>query len=105
MANSMNEKERRQVKKALKFLFFSSRGGRTRLRIVKLLEGGAFNANQIAEALGLDYKTVMHHLEVLGENNLVVKDGEKYGARYRLSSEYKLFKDILEELEKEAKYS
>ncbi len=105
MSNSMDEKERKQVKKALKLLFFSSRGGKTRLRIVKLLEEGELNANQVAETLGLDYKTVLYHLDVLRENNLVVKDGEKYGAKYRLSSEYKLFKEILDELEKEAKYS
>jgi DNA-binding transcriptional ArsR family regulator len=101
----MNDRERKQVKKMLKFLFFSSRGGKTRLNIIRLLENSPLNANQISEKLDLDYKTVMHHLEVLIENKIVIREGEKYGAKYRLSSEYYIFKDIFEELLKEAKRS
>jgi len=99
----MNDKERNQVKKMLKFLFFSSKGGKTRLNILKLLQNSPLNANQISEKLNLDYKTVIHHLEVLIENKIVIKEGEKYGAKYKLSSEYYIFKDIFDELLKEAK--
>ncbi len=43
------------------------------------------NLNQLAERLGVDYRTVMHHAEVLKSNSLVVTQGEKYGAMYFLS--------------------
>ncbi|AHC51971.1 transcriptional regulator [Sulfolobus acidocaldarius SUSAZ] len=99
----MNNKERKQIKKILKFLFFSSRGGKTRLEIVKLLEFDSLNANQIAEKLNLNYKTIIHHLEVLMENKIVVKEGDGYGAKFRLSREFVIFREVLVELERETK--
>lgn len=97
----MNEREKKYMRKVLKLLFFTSRGGRTRLQIVKLLSNTPMNANQISEKLRMDYKTVVHHLEVLMQNDLVIRDPEKYGATYRLTYKFKLYKEILDELEKE----
>ena len=45
------------------------------------------NANQIAERLGMDYKTVRHHISVLSRNHMLVAAGEGYGAMYFVSSE------------------
>jgi len=45
------------------------------------------NANQIAERLGVDYKTVRHHISVLTRNHMLVAAGEGYGAMYFVSPE------------------
>ena len=45
------------------------------------------NANQIAAKLGMDYKTVRHHLTVLVKNHMLIPAGEGYGAMYFLSPE------------------
>ena len=45
------------------------------------------NANQIAERLGMDYKTVRHHIRVLSRNHMLVAAGEGYGAMYFVSPE------------------
>jgi DNA-binding transcriptional ArsR family regulator len=45
------------------------------------------NANQLAETLGMDYKTVRHHLTVLSKNRLILSEGEGYGTMYFLSPE------------------
>jgi DNA-binding transcriptional ArsR family regulator len=45
------------------------------------------NANQIAANLGMDYKTVRHHLNVLVKNHMLISAGEGYGAMYFVSPE------------------
>ena len=49
------------------------------------LRSRPLNLNQLAEKLGVDYRTIMHHARVLKSNSLVVTQGEKYGAMYFLS--------------------
>lgn len=94
-----DDKRRKEWKNLLKFVFFTSRGGITRLEIVRILEKKPVNANQLAKELDVDYKTVMHHLESLTKHKLVVKDGDGYGAVYRLSKDFFSNIDVLNELE------
>ena len=63
-----------------------SRGGENRIRIIDLLKGQPYNMNQLAEALGLDYKAVQHHVGVLEKNNMVTRAGEKYGVLFFISN-------------------
>ena len=77
----------RHVRRILWYLVAGTRGGVNRARIIDALRRRPYNPNQLAELLGLDYKTVRHHLEVLKENGVVSPSVEgKYGAVYLLSS-------------------
>ena len=75
-----------EAKRLLWFLFAGSRWGENRIRIIDLLKGQPYNMNQLAEALGLDYKAVQHHVGVLEKNNMVTRAGEKYGVLYFISN-------------------
>ena len=59
-----------------------TRGGPNRARLLRAVDERPRNANQLAEALELDYKTVRHHLEVLEENDVVQSSDYDYGAVY-----------------------
>jgi DNA-binding transcriptional ArsR family regulator len=74
------------AKRVLWFLFAGSRGGENRIKIVDLLKKRPYNINQLADALGVDYKLVQHHIGVLERNNMVTKAGEKYAVLYFISN-------------------
>ncbi len=76
----------KQTRKLLLYLFTSTRGGFSRLRIIIHLLDQPCNTHQLAKKLDLDYKAVQHHLKVLEKNNMVSKIGEKYGAMFHLSN-------------------
>ena len=56
------------------------------------------NANQLAETLDLDYKTVRHHLEKLAENDVVTSMGEEYGTTYFLTDRMEEHIDVVDEI-------
>ena len=85
-SESENRKPDRQTRKLLMYLFTSTRGGYTRLKIIMLLLKQPFNTNQLSLELDLDYKAIQHHMRVLEKNNMVTKIGEKYGAIFHLSN-------------------
>ena len=68
--------------RVLWWLFGGSVGGGTRTRVLLAVRERPRNARQLAEALGLDYTTVRHHLRILLKNSLVVTSGETYGRLY-----------------------
>ena len=84
--------------KRLWYLVAGTRGGVNRARILHTLHGGPRNANDLAGALGLDYKTVRHHLDVLRQNDCVMLvDHQAYGSRYALSPRLQVhYEDFLE---------
>lgn len=65
-------------------VFAGSKGCINRVRIILELKNTTLNTNQLSERLGLDYKVVERHLEILERNNLVAKAGYRYGAVYYL---------------------
>ena len=75
-----------RFKRILWYLIASTKGGVNRAKILELVNTRPANANQIAEELSLDYKTVVHHLHVLSENGLVITEKkDSYGATYFLT--------------------
>ena len=83
---SEQRKPDKQTRTLLLYLFTSTRGGFTRLRIIIHLLEKPYNTHQLAQKLDLDYKAVQHHMRVLEKNNMVSKIGEKYGAIFHLSN-------------------
>lgn len=81
------------IERLLWWLFAGSAGGPSRARIVHALNERPCNANQLAKKLGMEYKTVRHHLGILEKNGLLTSVGERYGKMYSLSS---LFDENLE---------
>jgi len=83
---STQRKPDKQTRKLLLYLFTSTIGGFTRLRIIMHLLDQPYNTHQLSKELDLDYKAIQHHMKVLEKNNMVSKIGEKYGAIFHLST-------------------
>jgi len=92
------------ARRLLWFVFAGSRGGLNRLRIIIALKEKPQNTNQLANELGLDYKAIQHHINVLKKNNLISKEGEKYGITFFISTflevNMETFDEIANKLEK-----
>ena len=94
-----------RFKRVLWSLIAGTRGGANRARILDLINSYPANANQIATDLGLDYKTVLHHIRALSENGLIITDNkESYGTMYFLSplmeKNFETLKEILDRIGK-----
>ena len=70
------------LKRLLWHLLGGTRGGPQRIRLIQAIRERPGNKNQLATRLGLDYKTVEHHLRVLIENRVLSPPVDKYGAVY-----------------------
>ncbi|MFH0737061.1 MAG: winged helix-turn-helix domain-containing protein [Candidatus Micrarchaeota archaeon] len=72
----------------LYWLLNASRGGPTRLRILKALSKKPMNMRQLSVSVGLDYKTVQGHVGLLVENGVLETPKKGYGSLYFLSPEW-----------------
>lgn len=79
-------------------LLASSRGGPSRVRILRALDERPRNANELAEKLDLDYTTVRHHLDVLMDNNVVERTGDDYAVPYLITDRTRAHWDTVEEI-------
>lgn len=88
---------------ALWYVLTGTRGGKNRVRLLRAVAERPRNANQLAEDLDLDYKTVRHHLDVLMENGVVENSGEDYGAVYlpteQVRQHWETVEDIFEQVD------
>lgn len=92
------------AKRLLWFVFAGSKGGLNRIRFISTIRKTPLNANQLAKELGLDYKAIQHHVNVLEKNNLITRVGDKYGAVFFISTflevNLETFDEIILKLEK-----
>ena len=87
-----------ELRRLLWYVLGGARGGENRARIIFELTNRPLNLNQLAERLGVDYRTITHHMDVLKTNSLVVSEGERYGAMYFLSPRLEASMDIFREI-------
>ncbi|MDA4128641.1 MAG: winged helix-turn-helix domain-containing protein [Thaumarchaeota archaeon] len=78
------------------WLFAGSAGARTRVMILSSIREEPKNAQQLSEALNLDYTTIRHHLKMLQTNKLLLTEGDKYGKLYFVSEVMEAHWDKLE---------
>jgi DNA-binding transcriptional ArsR family regulator len=92
----------RPLRYLLGWLIAGTRGGATRAKIITTLKQAPQNANQLSNLLGMDYRTIRHHLRVLEKNRIIISAGEGYGTTYFLSpameENYALFEEILSKI-------
>ena len=97
----------RQLKYLLGWLIAGTRGGVTRAKIIETLRENPQNANQLANSLEMDYRTIRHHLKILQKNRIITSAGNGYGTTYFLSPDmeenYGLFEEIMNKLWKKQK--
>ncbi|PSP75348.1 ArsR family transcriptional regulator [Halobacteriales archaeon QS_3_64_16] len=80
------------------YVLTGTRGGANRVRLLRAIEDRPRNANQLAETLDLDYKTVRHHLDVLQENDIIESSGDDYGAIYLPTDQARHHWDVIERI-------
>jgi len=92
----------RALKYLLGWLIAGTRGGANRAKIIETLKETPQNANQLANQLKMDYRTIRHHLKVLKKNKIINTAGEGYGTTYFLSQvmeeNYALFEEIMKKM-------
>ncbi|MFH1256632.1 MAG: winged helix-turn-helix domain-containing protein [Candidatus Diapherotrites archaeon] len=88
------------------YLIGATRGGPLRASIMGELMERPLNPNQLAERLGVDYKTITHHLSVLKKHNWVTSGSEKYAELFYpafTDEQNAIFREILAKIGKSIK--
>ncbi|XVH30817.1 ArsR/SmtB family transcription factor [Haloferacaceae archaeon DSL9] len=84
------------------YVLTGTRGGPNRIRLLHAINERPRNANQLADELDLDYKTVRHHLDVLVDNGMIEKSGDDYGAIYLTTDRLENNWQIVERIEEKS---
>src|SRR2546422_8921462 len=96
---SGSSSEEKHLRRLLWYLLGGTRGGPNRAEIIKTLQNRPSNANQLAETLRVDYKTIQHHIRILEENGLVsLTNKGSYGAVLFLTTRMEEALPILDEI-------
>ena len=86
------------MEKALWYLLVGTRGGESRVRIIRALAERPRNANQLSDALDLEYNTIRYHLDKLVEHDIVETGGDEYGKLYFLTDRFERHEEEFERI-------
>ena len=92
------------LRRLLWYLLGGTRGGEMRARLIQALRVQPGNMNQLAKRLGVEYRTIQHHIEVLKKNSLVNSAGDHYGLTYFLTPWMEAHIDIFDDLCRKLKF-
>lgn len=99
--------DNQDLRRLLWYLLGATRGGEMRARLIQSLRTQPGNINQLANRLGVEYRTIQHHMDVLKKNSLVSSAGERYGLTYFLTpwmeAHIEVFDDLCRRLKFETK--
>ncbi len=87
-----------ELRRLLWHLLGGARGGENRARIIHELHARPSNLNQLAKKLGLEYRAIQHHIEILRKNSLIMSQGEHYGMTYFITPFLEAHIDVFNEI-------
>jgi DNA-binding transcriptional ArsR family regulator len=93
-----------ELRRLLWYVLGGKRGGENRARIIFALRERPSNLNQLATKMGVQYRLVQHHIEVLKRNSLVTSSGEHYGLTYFLHPWLDAHFDVFEEIARKLRF-
>ncbi len=72
-------------RRILFWLLEGTKGGATRIKLLRILIKKPSNIRQLSISSGLDYKTTEHHIDLMEKNSILECVGNKYGRVYFIS--------------------
>ena len=81
-------------------VIFGNIGGKTRIRIIRMLYKKALSTNNIAKELGMSYKGVQYQIKHLEKTEILKHVGDTYGVLYYLTDKmeenYSIFENLVD---------
>lgn len=88
--------------KELMNLILGRKGGETTIKIIDQLLQHPYNINQLSKKLGLNYKTIKYHIQLILKSNFITQDEISYGSLYyptqKLKKNLKEYEQIKEHI-------